>query len=437
MHERTLLPLAGLTLALLATYAAPAPAATRPATVELDRIVAVVNDDVIVKSELDSRVRTIRASLRQAGTAAPPEAVLEKQVLERLILDRLQLQKADQMGMRVDDATLNRAVATLAQQNGLSVRAFRDVLERDGYDFRQFREDVRNEILIGRLQQREINDRITITEREIDNYLATRAKQGSSQEEYHLAQILISVPEAASPEDIQRARAKAEKVLASLQAGADFAQTAVAVSDGQQALKGGDLGWRAQQQLPSIFAEPVRHMEPGQISGLIRSPSGFHIVKLLEKRGDSKRVITQTHARHILIRTDELTSDKDAQRQLEQLKQRIENGQSFEELARAHSDDRASAVNGGDLGWLSPGDTVPNFERELDKLPTGAVSEPFRSQFGWHIVQVLGRRKYDGTDQIRRAQALEEIRQRKGEQELESWLRQLRDEAYVEYRLNK
>ncbi len=411
--------------------------AAHAAVVPLDRIIAVVNDDVIVMSELENRVRTIRAQLRQSGTAPPPESVLERQVLERLILDRLQLQMAENVGIRIDDATLNRAVAQLAQQNGLSVRQFRDILERDGYDFARFREDVRNEIIISRLQQRQINNRISVTEREIENYLATRAQQSDPDTEYRLAHILIGVPEAASPEAIASARAKAEDVLASVRTGADFAQTAVAVSDGQQALQGGDLGWRKQQQLPTIFAELVRDMQPGDVAGPIRSASGFHLVKLVETRGQEKHVITQTHARHILIRPDELTSEAEARRQLEQLRTRIENGEPFAELARAHSDDRGSAVSGGELGWLSPGDTVPDFESVMNGLAAGEVSEPFRSQFGWHIVQVVERRRYDGTEEVRRAQALEQIRQRKSEQELDTWLRELRDEAYVEYRLEE
>ncbi|NIV75672.1 MAG: molecular chaperone SurA [Gammaproteobacteria bacterium] len=421
---------------LLALLLGLGPAA-HAAVVPLDRIVAVVNNDVIVLSELENRVRTIRAQLRQSGTSPPPESVLERQVLERLILDRLQLQMAENMGIRVDDTTLNRAVAQLAQRNGLSVRQFRDILERDGYDFARFREDVRNEIIISRLQQRQINNRVTVSQREVENYLATRAQQANPDTEYRLGHILIGVPEAASPDAIAAARAKAEEVLASVRAGVDFAQTAVAVSDGQQALQGGDLGWRKQQQLPTIFAEVVRGMQPGEVAGPIRSPSGFHIVKLVEKRGQEKHVITQTHARHILIRTDELTSEAEARRQLEQLQTRIENDEPFTELARAHSDDRGSAVNGGDLGWLSPGDTVSNFENVMNGLAAGEVSEPFRSQFGWHIVQVVERRRYDGTEEVRRTQALEQIRQRKSEQELDTWLRELRDEAYVEYRLEE
>ena len=405
--------------------------------IELDRVVAVVNDDVIVMSELQQRVRTVRAQLRAAGTQLPPDDVLRRQVLERLILDRLQVQLAQLNGIRIDDDTLNAALTNIAKQNNLSLGEFRDILERDGYDFLSFREEIRQQILIQQIRQREVEQRVVVSQRDIDNYLATRAKQGNPDQEFRLSHILIAVPEAASTEVIDKARARAERILARLRDGADFAELAVSESDGQQALEGGDLGWRKSVELPSLFADEVRSMKVGEVRGPFRSASGFHIIRLAEERGTGKHVVTQTHARHILMRTSEVLSDADAELRLRQLKERIENGDDFAELARTLSDDRASAINGGDLGWLNPGDVVPVFETVMQELAPGQVSEPFRSQFGWHIVQVLERREYDGSEAVARAQARDQLRARKMAEETENWLRQLRDEAYVEYRLDE
>jgi peptidyl-prolyl cis-trans isomerase SurA len=405
--------------------------------VELDRIVAVVNKDVIVESELRDRVRQVRGQLRESGTVPPDETALTRQVLERLVLERLQLQVAQSNRIRVDDAELTRALEQIASRNQLTLRQFRDVLERDGFDFGRFREQVRNEILLGRVRQRSVERRVKVTPREIDNFLATADRQGGGDNQYRLGHILIAVPEAASADDIDGARAEVGSVLERLGAGEDFAQIAAEVSDGQQALRGGDLGWRKGSELPTIFAEQVSDMQPGDVRGPIRSPSGFHVVRLHEVRGDSRFVVTQTHARHILVTVNDLVSDEEAQRRLAQLKVRIQNGEPFDELARSHSDDTVSATRGGDLGWLNPGDTVPNFERAMKTLPEGEVSDPFRTQFGWHVLQVLGRRQHDDTDQVRRARAAEQIRARKLDEEVQTWLRQLRDEAYVELRLDE
>jgi peptidyl-prolyl cis-trans isomerase SurA len=417
---------------VLAAIAAPAPNA---ATVELDRIVALVNDDVILKSELNQRMRTVVEQLRQQGTSPPPLEVLQKQVLERLIVNRLQLQLAEENGIRVDDNTLNRTLRNIAGRNKLSLSEFKSILERDGYDFSAFREDIREELILTQLRERQVENRIKVTEREVDDFLLTQAVQSGGDDQYRLGHILIAVPEAPSPEQIAAARAKGEKILQELSEGADFSQLAVAVSDGQQALEGGDLGWRKVNELPTLFAEVVLQMQPGDVSDLIRSPSGFHIVKLLEVRRSERLFITQTHARHILITPDELTSDTDAKIRLQQIKTRVENGEDFAALARAHSEDAGTAVNGGDLGWVSPGDVVPQFQAAMDNLEPGQISDPFRSPFGWHIVQVLERRDRDSTEQVRRTRAKELIRQRKLEEEVQSWLRRLRDEAYVDYRL--
>lgn len=401
----------------------------------VDKIVAVVNDDVITSTELDNRLHAIKDQLKSQSAPLPPDPVLKKQVLDRMILASLQLQLADQNGIRVDDDTLNRTIERIAEDNKLSLPDFRAVLEKEGYDFATFREDIRREILINRVQQRQVNDRIMVTEQEIDNFLAAQRAQGNTGAEYHLAHILIAVPDAASSERIQAARQRAEDVLKKLRAGANFQETAIAVSDGQQALQGGDLGWRKAAELPTLFVDPVLHMKTGDISDLIRSPSGFHIIKLLEQRNDQRHIVTQTHARHILIRTDELTSDDAAQARLNDLRQRIKDGADFAALARNYSNDTATASNGGDLGWVNPGDMVPNFEAQIDKLATGEISKPFKTGFGWHIVQVLERRRHDDTDAFMRSQARDAIRQRKTEEELQSWLARLRDDAYVENRL--
>jgi len=371
--------------------------------VELESIVAVVNDDVITSGELARETRQIEERLRLNKTAAPPEEVLRQQVLENLITRRLQLQLAKRLGIRVDDEALNRAVRNIAARNQLTLEQFREVLEKDGFDYVQFRESLREDIVINRLRQRQVDSRITVSEEEIENFLANLKAQGATDQAYHFRHILIAVPEGAKPEQIQAARKKAEAVLEQLRAGADFAQTAV--------------------------------MQPGEVSDLIRSPSGFHIIKLEEKRSEQSRLITQTHARHILMRPTELTPKEEVINRLLQLKQRIEAGEDFARLARSHSEDPASAAAGGDLGWVDPGTMVPEFEQQMGKLKPGQISEPFQSRFGWHIVQVLERRTHDDQGKTQRSKVRELIRQRKIEQETQNWLRQLRDEAYVENRL--
>ncbi len=408
-----------------------------PEIVEIDRIVAVVNDDVIVHSELQTRLRAVIDQLQNAGVPAPPEDVLKKQVLEQLILDRLQLQLAEGTGIRVDDETLNRQIADIARQNQLSLREFRDILQRDGYDFAAFREEIRNELIKSRVQQRQVQDRVQITERDIDNFIATQAKQGSNIPEYRVGHILIAVPDGASPEQLAEAKQRAEDIVKRLRDGANFGRIAAAESDGRQALEGGDLGWRKAGALPTMFEKVVPELEKGEISEIIRSSSGFHVLKLLDVRGAGRLVIEQTNARHILIKTNEIVSSADARSRLRVLRSRVQNGADFAELARASSDDPGSAVKGGDLGWLSPGDTIPAFEKTMDALAVGEISEPFETQFGWHIVQVLGRRDRDSTEEVQRAKAAEQLRNRKVDEELQAWFRQIRDEAYIEYRLDE
>jgi len=406
------------------------------AAVEIDRIVAVVNDDVVMASELNDKIQSVKERLQQQGTPLPPDPVLKKQVLDRLIMTKLQLQMADRTGIKVDDETLNRTISNIAAQNKVSLSDFRKILEKDGYSYDQFRDDIRNQIKISRLRQRAVDDRVYVTDREINNYLATQEHQGQTEQEYHLAHILIAMPPSPSAKQLDETRKKAEMVLQKLKSGSDFAEVAASYSDGQQALDGGDLGWRKSSEVPTLFTDIVADMKKGDVSNLIRSPSGYHIIKLLGVRDTKKMVITQTHARHILIKTNELTSDKDAVQRLKQLRKRIEGGADFGDLARANSNDTMSAAQGGDLGWVNPGDLVPQFEDVMNSLKPGQISQPFKTRFGWHIVQVLGRRKHDSTNDIRRARAREAIRKRKVEEARENWLRELRDDAYVEYRLD-
>ena len=419
-------------LALLALVAA-LPAVAAPQT--LDRIVAVVNDGVILASDLQQEMTTVKQQLRQRHTPLPPDDVLRGQVLERLIMKKVQLEMADRVGVTVDDNTLNQALRRIADRNHLTLSQFRDALESQGMSFSAYRSQLRDEIIISRLRQRQVDNRVHVSPQEIDEHLATQTA-ADKDSEFLLGHILVALPEAASAKQIEAARAKAEAIRQSLLNGANFETTAAAKSDGQNALDGGRLGWRKASQLPTIFADQVLGMSVGDISQIIRSPSGFHIVKLLDRRSSDTHVVTQTHARHILIKTNKVVTSRDAEMRLESLRERIVHGEDFGKLAQTHSDDPASAANGGDLGWITPGTMVPAFQKAMDGLEPGQISQPFRTQYGWHIVQVLGRRKHDSTKEYRRAKAAKEIRDRKSEEALELWLRRLRDEAYVEKRLN-
>lgn len=401
----------------------------------LDRIVAVVNEEVITEHELKERYELVARQLGKQGTPLPTQDVLERQLLERMINDRVQLQYAKETGIRVDDVQLERTLARIAQDSGLTLQQFRETLEREGISFNQFREEIRGEILLARLKEREVDAKLVVSDSEIDGFLTTSEAQQGKGEEYNLAHILVLVPEQASPEQIQKQRARTEEALKQLRAGADFAQIAASYSDAPDALQGGQLGWRSSARLPAIFAEAVVSMNPGDLSTILRSPNGFHIVKLLDRRGAGGPVIIQqTHARHILIKTSELVSQRDARDRLVKLKERIDNGTDFAELARLHSED-GSASRGGDLGWISPGDTVPEFERAMNALQIGQVSDPVQSPFGWHLIQVQERRTEDMSKERERLVAKQAIRQRKAEEAYQEWVRQLRDGAYVEYRL--
>ncbi|MHB9116804.1 MAG: peptidylprolyl isomerase [Burkholderiales bacterium] len=420
----------------LATAAGAAEPAAAPKIKLLDRIVAVVNSDVITQYQLDDRVKTVSQQLRKQNIQLPPREILDKQVLDRMILEQVQLQLAKETGIRVDDTQLDKALQRIAEQNKMDLASFRKTLEHDHVDFDKFREEIRNEIIISRLRERDVDNHVQVSEGEVDNYLKTRAAIRGSDNEYNLAHILISVPEQASPEQIQARKAKAEAALDDLRKGTNFSQVSARYSDASDAMDGGLLGWRSAARLPSLFVEAAEALQPGGVSGLLRSPNGFHIIKLLDKRGkDTPMIVQQTHARHILIKINELTSETDAKNRLLQLRERLVNGAKFSELARLHSED-VSASQGGDLGWLSPGQTVPEFERAMDELKPGQISQPVRTPFGWHLIQVLERRTQDVSQQNRRLQAQQEIRARKADEAYQDWLRQLRDRAYVEYRLD-
>ena len=419
--------------ALCALLLWPAPGA---AYVPLDRIIAIVNEDVVMQSELEQRLRAVRGQLREEGARLPPGPVLERQVLDSLIQGRIQLQLAARAGIRVDDETLNRAINNIAAENQVTLGEFRQILEADGYNYQQFREDIRDQITLSQLRQRQVENRINVTEREIDDFLANREFQGDAEAEIRISHILLALPAEAPAAAIEQARQGATELRRKLLAGADFAETARRVSDGGNSGQGGDLGWRKIAEVPTLFAEYIPDLGKGDISEPIRSPSGFHLIRIADIKGAEQSIVAQTRARHILIRTGELITEAEAREKLTQLKARIEGGDDFGLLARGNSDDAASAIAGGDLGWRSPGELAPEFQRAMDALAIGQISAPFQTGFGWHIVEVLERRQYDNTESLKRGRARGAIRARKLEEATQNWARELRDEAYVEYRLN-
>ncbi|MDT4290796.1 peptidylprolyl isomerase [Methylomonas sp. MO1] len=416
---------------LLSAYIAPGQAQV------LDRIVAVVEEDVILERELNNEVGAIVSKLRSNNVTMPPEYVLRKQVLERMVVDKLQRQLAAKSGVQVSDEMLSASVADIASRNGLSVESFRNELAKQGMEYKAFEDNLRNEIIINQLRGREIGSRVKVTDAEVLHYMETQSKAGQSNSQYHLGHILIAVSEAASATAIQKAKDKADQVIADLRGGKDFKQVAVSVSDDDNALKGGDLGWRSIGQIPSLFTEVVTTMNQGDVSEPIRSPSGFHIIKMLETEGAGQHIVTKTKVRHILIKTNELVDDAEAQKRLVALRERINDGDDFANLARAHSDDKGSAINGGSLDWVGPGALVPPFEEAMNKLAINEISQPVQTQFGWHMIQVLGRENQDNSEQFKKDKIREEIRKRKIEEETELWLRRLRDEAFVEIDLDR
>nr|WP_237719773.1 peptidylprolyl isomerase [Herbaspirillum sp. CF444] len=418
--------------------AAPAAAPSRTPR-PVDSILVVVNNEVITRQELADRLRQVEKRLTAQGMALPARTQLQSQLLDRMIVERAQTQMAKENGIVVDDTMLDRAVSRIAEQNKLSMADFRVQLEKEGMDFPAFREDIRREIIMQRLREREVDNKVQVTESEVDNYLASESNAANKHEDLNLAQILIRVPENASPEQVAARRQRAEEVLRQLKTGADFAKTAATYSDGSDALNGGDLGWRGQDRLPQLFIDAVASLKPGEVSAIVKSGNGFHIIKLVDRRATATAkanapAVEQTHARHILIKVNQVVSAAEARRKLLELKERLDHkAATFEELAKLYSND-LSASKGGDLGWIYPGDTVPEFERAMNELKPGEVSQPIESPFGYHLIQVVERKTDDASQERARAAARQALRERKIDEATEDWLRQLRDRAYVEFR---
>ncbi|MFV2055265.1 MAG: peptidylprolyl isomerase [Thiohalomonadales bacterium] len=399
----------------------------------LDNIVAVVNDGVITRLELETELVKIRRNIQQQNGRVPSEDRLRKQVLDRMVLLQIQLQRAESRRIRVDDESINRAINNIAQQNNLELPQLREALEADGNTYNEFRNSIRDQMIVAKLQRREVDNTITITEQEVENYLKTRTLRGDSSIEYKIQHILISVPEAATSEQIQRSKRKIEAVLARLKQGEDFVALAIAESDGQQALNGGDLGWRKADAIPTVFVDAVLGMETGEISPVIRSPSGYHLIRVKETRSSQKtRLLQETKARHILIAIEPTLDENVALENIQKIRQRLESGEDFATLAKAQSDDKGSGEQGGDLGWTRPGQMVKPFELAMNSLAVGVVSEPIRTQFGWHLIEVQERREVDNTESYEKNKTRDIIRMRKLEPALDNWRRRLRDEAFVQ-----
>jgi peptidyl-prolyl cis-trans isomerase SurA len=429
-----------LAFALLASFlGATAHAQTRELTTTgtlLDRIAAVVNDGVVLSSELDEQIAMVGERLRDQKLELPPENVLRQQVLERLVLQEIQMQRADRAGLKIPDETLNNALEEVAQRNRIPLSQLPQELASQGIDYAGYRDAMRKELTLSLLRQRDVLQRISVTPREIDQYLERQKNAPSELSEYNVSHILIAVPQAATPEQLEDAGKKAERIYEEAKGGEDFAKLALANSNSQTALDGGALGWRKGTELPTFLAEVIAKLKPGEVSEPLRTPTGYHLIKLNEVRGSESQVIVdQRHARHILMKTNELQDDATVRLKLAAIRDRIIAGEDFAGLAATTSEDPGSAVEGGDLGWSGPGSFVPEFEKVLDGLQENEISEPFRTQYGWHIVQLLGRRQFDSTDELKRRRVAEQIRASRADEETELWLRRLRDEAYVEYKL--
>jgi len=399
---------------------------------QLDRVIAVVEDDAILESELIREVTAIVQKLQASNTPMPPEYVVKKQVLEKMIVERLQRNLAEKTGVNLSEEVLTNSATDIAQRNNMTLEQFKKELQSQGMSYQTFLDNMRNEIIINQLRGKEIGERIKVTDREIEHYIETEDKGGEGIGQYHLGHILVAVKEGASAEVIKKAINKAELLVQELRGGKDFTKTAMSISDDDNALKGGDLGWRKKGDVPSIFVDIVSKMAVGDVSDPIRSPSGFHIIKMLEEKGVGAQMITKSRVRHILIKTNELVDDAEAQKRLLALKQRIADGDDFGSLARAHSDDKGSALKGGSLDWVGPDDLVKPFQEAMEKLAINEISEPVQTQFGWHLIQVLERESKDNTTDFKKNQIRDILRKRKIEEETELWLRRLRDESYVE-----
>lgn len=399
------------------------------APVDIDRIAAIVDESAIMQSELDASMDSVK---RQMGGQMPPDSLLRPQVLERLILENIQLQMAERGGVQVTDQQLTDTVKRIAQQNGMTLEQFSAALKKDGLSYKEAVEQIRTEMIISRVQKFQVNNRVQISQQDIDYFLASKAGQMATEAEYRLSHILISIPSQASPAEIKKARKKADAIIAEIKAGKDFQQQAIETSNGRNALKGGDLGWRKQAQLPSLFADAVIDLEPGQVSDPIKSASGFHIIQIADKRGGSTMMVLQTKVSHILVMPNEIRSDKDSRARIRQVYKKLDNGADFEALAKEYSDDPGSAAKGGDLGWVNPGDMVPAFDRIMNEIEPGVLSQPFKSKFGWHILKVEERKETDLGEQVQRNQIYQMLQARQFEEELPIWLRKIRSEAYVD-----
>ena len=424
----------------LALFAGGALAQTRELSSNgqlLDRIAAVVNDGVVLNSQLEKQTEEVTTRLRQQNTELPPRNVLRQQILERLVVEEIQMQRANRLGIQVSDEMLNGALDDVAKRNNIGFADLPQALSQQGIDYRSFRDEIRRQMTLQLLRQRDVIGRINVSPRELEQFMTRQQNAPDRNAEYNVSHILISVPVSASPEQIEAREARAKEVFAKAAAGEDFAQLAVGFSDSGTNIEGGSLGWRRGSQLPSIVGEQVAKMKVGDISQPIRTPSGFHLFRLNEIRGGVQQaVVSQVHARHILLRTNELEDDQTVQQKLADIRARVTSGkEDFAAIAAVTSQDPGSAADGGDLGWAGPGTFVPEFEKQIDALSENEISQPFKSQYGWHIVQLIGRRMHDATDDVRRQRAFAELRESKAEEETELWLRRLRDEAFVEYRM--
>jgi len=410
-------------------------AAVHAAVQPLDNVVAIVDNDVIMQSQLDQRVHEVQQSIAKRGGGVPPSSVLDQQVLDRLIVENLQLQIGERSGIRISDEELNQAIGSIAQRNNMSIDQFKAALVHDGLSYEDARDQVRREMIISRVRQRRVAERVQVSEQEVKNFLASDLGKMQLSEELHLANILVSTPDSASSQAIQAAAAQAQDIYRQLKQGADFAQLAIAKSGSDNALEGGDMGWRKPAQLPPPFDQMLSNTPVGGITEPARAPGGFIILKVLEKRGGETQMRDEVHVRHILIKPNAIRSEAETQALAQKIYERIQNGEDFATLAKSFSEDPGSALNGGDLNWIDPKALVPEFQEVMAKTPQGVLSKPFKTQYGWHVLEVLGRRATDSTNQAREQQAMTVLRNRKYDEELQTWLRQIRDEAYVEIKL--
>jgi peptidyl-prolyl cis-trans isomerase SurA len=398
---------------------------------KLDRIIAIVDQDVITEKELQEKINSVMINLKNQKIEIPSENILRKQVIERLIANSIQIQLAYQTGLKISDAQVDKTIERIAEK--LNTADFKKTLEKDGTNFYKFREEIRNEITIAQLKEREVDSKIVITDGEIDNFLNAQSKE--IQEEFEVAHILIRVPEDASPEKLEKLKNNSEDAVKQIQSGKNFTQVSAVFSETPNALEGGNLGWKKASDLPTLFVDALKKTEVGKLTPILRSPNGFHILKLINKKGSSAPlVVEQTHVRHILIKLSEITPESEGRQKLIGIKERLENGIKFEDMAKQYSED-PSANNGGDLGWINPGDTVPEFEKTMKQLSINQISDPIKTPFGWHLIQVLERRSQDMSKESARIQARQQIKMRKSEEAYQDWLQELRDRSFVELRL--